>query len=1615
MMRIWKRALAIVLTLALAVPNPVFAGDFIEEEAFPEALTPELQDDFSGEDSYVEDPYAEGDDWLVEPDSQDYGAGEWDMSSDGDAAGGSLEAGGLIEDLDGDADTGDNLPQDAMMPAQDAMMPEVEIDLTEETEAETEPSVVTYRIVTDDMIEGAEADCPEQAAAGETVPVLVRPDSDHSIRNVVAHYYDASLEGHQIEMEPLVEDENGIHYEFIMPDADVAIYVMTEALHDVTVLQSEGGTVTASLDRAGFSDTVALTAEPDEGYSFVDWEIYEESGSQIGVRSDNTFLMGFEAVTVRAIFERLQVDHAITLTQSGEGTVVSSAEQAEAGEIVTITASPQSGYRMDRITVTADTSGEGVILDETEEMEFYSFVMPDGDVTVHVQFEQIPDHVVRVVWNEDVTDRPQRVIVELQKKNGNSWVYGGTSVRLSDENGWTSRISLEQQSRLEGEWRFRLVNDQMKGTVHAAYDEDADGTPAIYSVTRESSINLYATYQYVEYTISETGTEIRLGDPSIEMTFPVQVVWGEGENPRPEQITAALQKQSAGDSSWTTVETLELSAENNWKSEFYRIIEERGSSYRVRELTPSGEVVEDGSTVIYNLDEDGETVPYTWQNSHTLDYTYNDAGMTVLTKTPLDVPVSKNFSVEIAWDAKEERYPASVYAALQRRKEGEEDWETVERVSVKAENDWKAEFAPVSATRKDSFRILEVSSDDSLVQDGERAVFMDRAGQREREFQVSYTESSGVLWGSCVISNTYILTETDVRVNLVWEDANNDDGLRPKEVKVDLLADGADTGTDLVLSPANLWSDSFMDLPLHNPDTEELITYTVSVPDTEVITGEDGTTTYLAEVARSEEDEDAWTITLRHTPRMKQMACQVVYDDQNNQDGKRPDTARVVLTSSAWDYGYTDVGSEYTREFMFESRSAVRNGKEVQFQISAAEIPGYECIVSESESEYIEEEFTTIEHYIITFRREPEKTSLSGRIVWKDDAEEAGETGEPGGSEETEAETENVSVAGKSGEAGKSGDRPETVTVRLLADGEEVRQIEVSKPWTFAFDDLDCYRDGTLIQYDVSQDPVENYTLQKEYDDEEGTYTFLNTKVRREEKEPATIDVSVQVEYDDADNQDGIRPDSVVVQLSGSAEEEQTTDEDGGWGAEFHDLPEDGVYHVKVSSDSVITGTDGPGTYRYEITGSQAEGFTVKLTHTPETITLSGLINWEDDDNREEKRPEEVTVRLQKEGEELDFSEEEIDFPEVETEAPEDSQPDGGYPDGGYVVIARSSEGWNWSFEDVPKYEDGQEILYTVSQDAIDNYVSTVDGYEITNTYDAPAFTTHSLLLSGEIGINFFMDLPEADGVSYEDSYMEFRINGRNARTMEEEFDPAFRDINDRGYYGFTVYVNSNEMAEPVTAVFHYGDGQTMENTYSVRDYIIAYDEVQDQFDAQTTALVHAVADYGHYVQPVLAQSNSWTIGVDYKEMDKYYTSSYDYSAVEAAVAGYEIIRDTGDSDIKSITFALNLLTRTQIYLYFVFTDGYRGGFGATVDGSPVVMVKQNTRSYVQTPDISAHQLSDRHDVIVRSNSGTASVSVSPLDYVHAAIGAGCDSNTRNAAAAIYYYYQAAQAYQATH
>ena len=107
-MRIWKRALATVLALTLAVPTPVtpvFAEEMVDEfdYAVPEALTPELDDEVYGADSFAEE-----DDFWVESD-EDFAIEEWDVSADEDAA--YMDTEDFIVDMD--ADSGDFFPEDA--------------------------------------------------------------------------------------------------------------------------------------------------------------------------------------------------------------------------------------------------------------------------------------------------------------------------------------------------------------------------------------------------------------------------------------------------------------------------------------------------------------------------------------------------------------------------------------------------------------------------------------------------------------------------------------------------------------------------------------------------------------------------------------------------------------------------------------------------------------------------------------------------------------------------------------------------------------------------------------------------------------------------------------------------------------------------------------------------------------------------------------------------------------------------------------------------------------------------------------------------------------------------------------------------------------------------------------------------------------------------------------------------------------------------------------------------------------------------------------------------------------------------------------------------------------
>jgi hypothetical protein len=43
---------------------------------------------------------------------------------------------------------------------------------------------------------------------------------------------------------------------------------------------------------------------------------------------------------------------------------------------------------------------------------------------------------------------------------------------------------------------------------------------------------------------------------------------------------------------------------------------------------------------------------------------------------------------------------------------------------------------------------------------------------------------------------------------------------------------------------------------------------------------------------------------------------------------------------------------------------------------------------------------------------------------------------------------------------------------------------------------------------------------------------------------------------------------------------------------------------------------------------------------------------------------------------------------------------------------------WKYSFTNLPKYKDGEEIVYSITEDAVQDYSAAYDGYNVTNTHE---------------------------------------------------------------------------------------------------------------------------------------------------------------------------------------------------------------------------------------------------------------------------------------------------------
>lgn len=150
--------------------------------------------------------------------------------------------------------------------------------------------------------------------------------------------------------------------------------------------------------------------------------------AKVGIKQTAQDEDASDAVVLNDLDVKICGKYAITVIANSGGSVSVSSSEATAGEKVEITVTPKSGYRMKTLTVT-DSKGNNVSV-STDNNGKYSFVMPEGNVTVQVTFAakstassdnsnpKTGDDFNFVMWNTVTVTSLLALIVLCNKRRG---------------------------------------------------------------------------------------------------------------------------------------------------------------------------------------------------------------------------------------------------------------------------------------------------------------------------------------------------------------------------------------------------------------------------------------------------------------------------------------------------------------------------------------------------------------------------------------------------------------------------------------------------------------------------------------------------------------------------------------------------------------------------------------------------------------------------------------------------------------------------------------------------------------------------------------------------------------------------------------------------------------------------------------------------------------------------------------------------------------------------------------------------------------------------------------------------------------------------------------------
>ena len=701
--------------------------------------------------------------------------------------------------------------------------------------------------------------------------------------------------------------------------------------------------------------------------------------------------------------EKLKQDEFEFILKSEDGREIQKVRNSESGEIVfrNVNFTEKGTYNFVIVEVDGGKTINGVRYDN-KEINVTVKVTDDGkgNLTSEVSY---PNNEKRFI-NEYIPAEKTSVTLGAKKVlEGKTLEEGKYSFELKDEK---DKVLQTVTNKADGTISFAGIeyDESQVGTHKYKISEVAGNEPGItydktvYEV--EVSVTKDTQANRLNATVSKTPEELKFTNTFVQkmIDIPVTKVWNDNNNndgKRPNNVEVELLENGS-----STGKKLILSSENNWKGSFQNLVAEKDGkaiNYSVVEVATNG----------YQASVTGDVnTGYTITNSYSNE--------------TVNIKAVKNWDDGNNQDGKR---PSEIKINLLA------DGEKVETKTVKADQSGKWE---VSFTGKPKYK------------DGKEIKYT-ITEEAVNEYTTTITDFNVV--------NKYVPKVVEFQVTKIWDDANNQDGKRPSTIQVQLyksiegsvetpLPDKILTLEEKGQNNPNKWTGIFTNLPKYENGKE--VSY--SVKEINVPEG------YVSNVVGKE-------ITNSHTPEEIVIEGTKVWNDNNNQDGKRSKIIRVQILNGEKVVDEIEVSEKTNWTFKSKSLPKYENGKEIKYAVKEMEVKTYSTDISKDDNG----------KYTITNTHEPEKISLQGQKIWDD--------------------MNNIDQI-----------RPVSITVKLYANGEDTGKtatVTENNGWRYEFSNLDKYKDGKLITYSVKEVNIPNG-----YEVEENGMNIINHHKPNKPKDP---------------------------------------------------------------------------------------------------------------------------------------------------------------------------------------------------------------------------------------------------------------------------------------------------------------------------------------------------------------------------------------------------------------------------------------------------------------------------------------------------------------------------------